>query len=113
MDDIMLLKVGRHIRPSDNFKLIISREEGENNYLQGYKKEFTSIYTVSHKGPLTLLDGEATTEEIQLAARIVARFSQGREAAEVVVKVDFTDGHSSELAVSPLPPTEIPDDWYI
>ena len=39
----MLLKVGRHIRPEPNFKLIIAREEGEGRFLQGYKNEFISI----------------------------------------------------------------------
>jgi len=40
LDDIMLLKVGRHIRPQPHYKLIVSREEGENNFLKGYKKPF-------------------------------------------------------------------------
>ena len=38
LDDVMLLKVGRHIRPAANYKLIVSREEGEGRFLQGYKK---------------------------------------------------------------------------
>ena len=37
LDDIMLLKVGRHIRPKQNFKMIVGREEGENNFLEGYQ----------------------------------------------------------------------------
>ena len=40
LDDIMLLKVGRHIRPAPHFKLIVGREEGENRYLEGYRKRF-------------------------------------------------------------------------
>jgi len=48
LDDIMLLKVGRHIRPCKAFKLIIAREEGETRFLSGYKKQFQSIKTVSH-----------------------------------------------------------------
>jgi tRNA U34 2-thiouridine synthase MnmA/TrmU len=35
LDDIMLLKVGRHIRPAENYKLIVAREEGETIFLQG------------------------------------------------------------------------------
>jgi tRNA-specific 2-thiouridylase len=33
MDDIMLIKVGRHIRPKSEFKLIIARDAGESKYL--------------------------------------------------------------------------------
>ena len=32
LDDIVLLKIGRHIRPKPHFKLIIGREEGENRF---------------------------------------------------------------------------------
>ena len=35
LDDIMLLKVGRHLRPRPNFKIIVGREEGENRFLEG------------------------------------------------------------------------------
>lgn len=41
LDDIMLLKVGRHLRPRPHFKLIIAREDGENRFLEGYRKQFT------------------------------------------------------------------------
>ncbi|MCW8959897.1 MAG: tRNA (5-methylaminomethyl-2-thiouridylate)-methyltransferase, partial [Gammaproteobacteria bacterium] len=47
MDDIMLLKVGRHIRPAPHYKLIVSREEGENNFLLGYRKQFIHLFTTS------------------------------------------------------------------
>ena len=53
----MLLKVGRHVRPTDHFKLIIGREEGENNFLEGYRKQFIHLRITSHNGPLTLLEG--------------------------------------------------------
>ena len=79
LDDIMLLKVGRHIRPAEHFKLIIGREEGENNYLEGYRKQFTSLRCESHAGPLTLIDGAPDRKDIELAARIAARYSQGRD----------------------------------
>jgi tRNA U34 2-thiouridine synthase MnmA/TrmU len=113
MDDIMLLKIGRHIRPRAGFKLIVSREEGENNYLEGYKKTFRNLYPVSHKGPLTLVDGESDENDLQLAARVVARYSQGRDADQVTVCIRETDGATREIDVAPLPPSEIPDAWHV
>jgi len=117
LDDIMLLKVGRHLRPKPHFKIIVSREEGENNYLSGYKNEYTSLTTVSHNGPIALLDGDLTTDsaqqDIELAARIVARFSQGRDAAEVRVQVRQKDGSATEMTVPPLPSESITPAWYI
>ena len=46
LDDIMLLKVGRHLRPAPHYKLIISREDGENHYLTGYQHAYTTIIPV-------------------------------------------------------------------
>ncbi|SHJ24860.1 tRNA (5-methylaminomethyl-2-thiouridylate)-methyltransferase [Cycloclasticus pugetii] len=112
IDDIMLLKVGRHIRPKPNFKLIVAREEGENNFLQGYKKQFITLRTMSHKGPLTLLDGTANDEDLKLAAQIVARFSQGRDAETVDVEVT-ENGVNKNFTVTPLKADQIQDAWRV
>ncbi|MFW2372496.1 MAG: tRNA (5-methylaminomethyl-2-thiouridylate)-methyltransferase [Gammaproteobacteria bacterium] len=113
MDDIMLLKVGRHIRPSPNFKLIVGREEGENKFLQGYIKTFNSLKTTSHAGPLTLLDGVANDADMTLAARITARFSQGKNDEKVSVEIRRSNGEIKEIEVSPIKPSEMQDSWYV
>ena len=113
LDDIMLLKVGRHIRPQPHYKLIVSREEGENNFLHGYRKQFSTIETQSHGGPLTLVDGEVSDAELEYAARIVARFSQGRDADSVTVKMTRMNGDETIMNVTPLPPSEIRQEWYV
>lgn len=113
VDDIMLLKVGRHIRPAQNFKLIISREEGENNFLSGYKREFTTIRCVSHKGPIALLDGTPSDSDFELAARVVARYGKGRDAEQVSVQIDPINGEGFVLEVTPLGVDEIPKEWHV
>lgn len=113
LDDILLLKVGRHIRPNSNFKLIIGREEGENNYLEGYCQQFTHLRTLNFPGPLTLLDGECTAEEAYLAARIVARYCSGRESDEVKVQIQPPEGDPRTLEVKPFTPEEIPKEWLL
>jgi len=112
-DDIMLLKVGRHLRPRPHFKLIVGREEGENRFLSGYRKQFIHLTTTSHAGPLVLLDGQADDADLDLAARITARFSQGRDADQVAVAVTNRDGTSREFTVAPLPTEDVNRDWYI
>jgi tRNA U34 2-thiouridine synthase MnmA/TrmU len=113
LDDIMLLKVGRHLRPRPHFKLIISREQGENNFLEGYRYQFTSLTPVSHRGPLALVDGTITEDEQRLAASILARYSQGRAAEAVTVEVRAPDGVSREVQVAPMPADDIPEDWHV
>ena len=113
LDDIMLLKVGRHIRPAPHFKLIVSREEGENRYLEGYRKRFTTLKSISHEGPLCLVDGQPGPGDIALAARVVARYGQGRNAPVVTVAAEEADGRRRELRVAPLTPPEIPAAWHV
>jgi len=113
LDDIMLLKVGRHIRPAPHYKLIVSREDGENKFLNGYRKQFSTIEIKSHNGPLTLVDGVLSEEDAIQAARIAARFSQGREEESVTVKVTRLNGDESMLDVLPMPPSEIKKEWYV
>jgi hypothetical protein len=113
LDDIMLLKVGRHLRPAKHFKLIIAREDGENNFLEGYRKQFIHLRTVSHEGPLTLIDGTPTANDIELAARIAARYSQGRDADFVTVSAHHRNGVVEQLNVAPLPPQQVSEAWHV
>ncbi|WP_448505435.1 tRNA (5-methylaminomethyl-2-thiouridylate)-methyltransferase [Immundisolibacter sp.] len=113
LDDIMLLKVGRHLRPRPNFKLIVAREDGENNFLTGYRRQFAHLEPVSHGGPLTLVDGVLDEADVELAARIVARYSQGREAPEVTVCYTPLGGVARDITVAPLPVAQLPQDWHL
>ncbi|MCZ6657126.1 MAG: tRNA (5-methylaminomethyl-2-thiouridylate)-methyltransferase [Gammaproteobacteria bacterium] len=113
LDDIMLLKVGRHIRPAPHFKLIVGREEGENQYLEGYRKQFVALRPLSHKGPLCLIDGTPSAADIELAARVLARYSQGRSADHVTIVAEEPNGVARDLEVVPLPPMEIPTAWHV
>lgn len=113
LDDVLLLKIGRHLRPRPHFKLIIAREEGENRFLEGYRRQFTHLTTVSHGGPLALLDGSATEDDLILAARLTARYSQGRAADTVRVQVTERDGATRLLDVAPWPAEAIPEAWHL
>ena len=114
LDDIMLLKVGRHIRPSAAFKLIIAREEGETNFLSGYRHQFQTIKTVSHAGPLALVEGvQLDAEQLELACAITARFSQGRDAESVELRFSDREQSSRSIHVKPLTADQIEQDWVI
>lgn len=113
LDDIMLLKVGRHLRPAPHFKLIVGREEGENEYLRGYGYLMPTIEPISHMGPICLVDGEPTEADLELAAAVVARYSQGREAPSVTVGIHRPGGDGRVVAVTPLSPASIPDSWHV
>lgn len=113
LDDIMLLKVGRHLRPAPGYKLIIAREDGENNFMRGYRRQFTSLRSVSHAGPLALIDGVFDEQDLLLAARITARFCQGRDEQSVEVEIASPAGAARNLIVTPLRSDEVQKEWYL
>ncbi|MBT5230043.1 MAG: tRNA (5-methylaminomethyl-2-thiouridylate)-methyltransferase [Methylococcales bacterium] len=113
LDDIMLLKVGRHIRPNERFKMIVSREEGENHFLQGYRKQFDSLQILNFGGPMTLVDGITSDEDCEVAAKIVARYSQGKHEKSVTVEYRRKDGEVFEINVAPFKGDEIPEIWHV
>lgn len=113
LDDIMLLKVGRHIRPKAGFKLIIARDAGESKFLEGYRKQFISLYATSHNGPMAIIDGEIAQEDYPLAASIVARYGQGREAEMVDVEITLPDESPQQVQAKPLLADYVPQEWFV
>jgi tRNA U34 2-thiouridine synthase MnmA/TrmU len=113
LDDVMLLKVGRHIRPKPHFKLIVAREEGEGRFMEGYKRDYTNLFCTSHTGPFVLLDGSASAEDLYLAASITAFYGQGRHADQVDVVVTDKDGSERTIQVKPLATEKIPQEWVV
>ncbi len=113
LDDILLLKVGRHVRPAPHFKLIIGREDGENQFMEGYRKQFVTLRTVDCPGPLVLVDGNPGEDDLVLAARIAARYSKGRALPTMKLAVSERGGPERVLEVAPFAPHEIPEAWYL
>lgn len=114
LDDIILLKVGRHFRLGKTVKLLIGREEGENNFLSGYKNQFDHIFCQSHSGALCLIDGKfVDDEQCQTALALVARYTQGRDESAVTMIIESTKGEQIEYTVKPLSDEEIKSSWKI
>ena len=80
--------------------MIVARDDGENNFLEGYRKQFVHLRIDSHEGPLTLIDGRPSFADIELAARIAARYSQGRDADVVQVSAHHPNGVVEALSAS-------------
>ena len=67
----------------------------------------------SHPGPLVLVDGSPSAEDLYLAARITARYGQGRDAEQVDVNIIDKDGSERTIQVKPFGAEEIPQEWFI
>jgi hypothetical protein len=62
---------------------------------------------------LALIDGEPNQEDLQIAAKILARYSQGRDEDKVDVEVKLEVGVVQQFSVSPFKNDEIPKKWFV
>ncbi len=82
LEDLELLKVGRHFRIGKN-KIVVGRNEKENNKIIKLKQKEDFIFEVEGIGPTTLLQGRKTKKGIKLAAELTLFYSDEKN---VIVK---------------------------
>ena len=107
--DVHLLKMGRHFLFSPTVKLIVGRNNEENQKIQTFAGEKDVLLKARHfSGPLSLLRGDSHEEEIKKAAAITLRYSKAKELerAEVIYKKVGGDRRES-FFISPLSDIEI------
>ncbi len=86
LDNIYLLKIGRHFRLNDRCKAIIGRDEEDNRRLEELIKEDDIVLKMRDvPGPLCVVRGEASNSDIERAASIMARYSKQRDKGRVSV----------------------------
>ncbi|MGD2207141.1 MAG: hypothetical protein PVH17_10205 [Anaerolineae bacterium] len=80
LNDVNLLKVGRHFRLSSGAKSIVGRNEEENRRLLLLTREGDLVFEVKGVGsPVALVRGDAMNrEDIHLAAAITVRYSDAQ-----------------------------------
>lgn len=92
--DLGLLRLGRHFRPSGTCRIIVGRNEHENNALDKMRRpgDFV-LQVVEAAGPLTLLTGPDAWKYIGLGAALCARYSDLKHQAEVSISIICGAGH--------------------
>jgi tRNA U34 2-thiouridine synthase MnmA/TrmU len=95
LTDVNLLKVGRHFRINDNAKLVVGRNEKENNFLLNIAQPTDPIFlVVNTNGPVGLGKGEFSEEDLYLCSKIVARYSD-KISDSIKIKVS-KNGYNKE-----------------
>lgn len=103
--DINLLRVGRHFRISDNCKIIVGRDENENNTIEALAENSDYLLRVDGFGsPLTIISGNISDKAIEPAASICARYSDAKRLPEVDVTVS---GNGLNYAIKASPATDV------
>jgi tRNA U34 2-thiouridine synthase MnmA/TrmU len=109
LNDVHLLKIGRHFRLSPKVKVVVGRNEEDNQKIETFSQAGDVLLkTVGYPGPVSLLRGEADGTEMEKAASITARYSKakGMEKMEVHYQEVGREEEKS-IFVSPLSEAEI------
>ena len=86
--DIELLKLGRHFRINKGGKIIVGRDQRENEMITSLIVKGDTVFSVdSFPGPTVLVTGVLSNEEIQLAASITVSYSDAGIGQLVLVQV--------------------------
>lgn len=102
LEDLKLLKYGRHFRLPDGSKAVIGRNEEENEKLKNFADgSLWHLELDGVLGPSTIIKGEPSEKEVVLAARLTARYSQGRDR-DTVDAVIVKNGERKNCKVEPI-----------
>jgi len=100
--DVELLRIGRHFRVG-NAKVVVGRNEKENEKLQSIAKTNRNVSTLEvkdHMSPTTVVVGEANAETIGKAAAITVRYSDAPKDVSVALGYNGADGNRDVNAVA-------------
>jgi len=87
VEDITLLKLGRHFRISETVKVIVGRHEVDTGFLQQHTSGRWYAEVREYQGPFVLIEGEPSEQEFEHIAQLTVSYSKGKHAERV--SVDF------------------------
>ncbi len=99
-NDIDLLKIGRHFRLDEKTKLVVGRNENENQIIKALAlPEDILLETKDHVGPISILRGNTAAKYTDFAASVTLRYSDApKDKPEYVTLTQ--DSHTSNIHVT-------------
>ena len=105
--ELHLLKHGRHFRLNENIKIIVGRNQKDNeNILKYYHPDTDTMVKVKNfPGPITLIPHTDDREAILLAASICVGYSKSKGTTPVDVSIKTPSGQE-KIKVQGIPPSD-------
>ncbi len=109
VEDIDVLKNGRHLRLPNGSKLVIGRDKEENELLENaINDKYLKVKVDEIPGPFALLSNDANEDDKKLSARIVLTFTKTKP--ELVYDVFIGD---ETIKTTPLPKREDAHEYFV
>jgi hypothetical protein len=104
LKEVELLKVGRHFRLSPGVRVVVGRNEAENERLRLLARDGEwLLWPADNHGPLTLVRGSTDQEQLATAASLGARYCDARSRGAVRTVLQRRGGsETSESDVEPI-----------
>ncbi len=102
--DARLLRVGRHFRLSEELKVIVGRNEGENEQIEKMASADDFLfYPMEVNGPVALVKGKLGRDAIDAIGSITARYCSGVNGSPVKIKYQRKKDDSAwQVEVAPM-----------
>jgi tRNA U34 2-thiouridine synthase MnmA/TrmU len=110
VNDLHLLKYGRHIRLNDTVKIVVGRSHAENQAIirLNDRKRYLEVDVKGIGSPTILVPAGADRESVTMAASICVGYSKAPDGQPAVVTVNTGDSQE-ELTVRAIPPESLKD----
>ena len=109
VEDVELLKIGRQFRLSEQSKLTLGRHQKDNDSIRNAADgNYLVLRALGVSGPLGLISGKPSAEDLQVAGAILASYGKGKDLSEVEILAETPDGEQ-RFNVVPMPRSESKD----
>ena len=102
VEELKLMRHGRHLWPRDGFQVIVGRDEPDNDALEEYRTgrwAFRAADTM--KGPLVIVNGIQDDSDVEVAARITAKYTKRNSNTAMRIRFEG-DGRDGIIDVVPV-----------
>jgi tRNA-uridine 2-sulfurtransferase len=108
LNNINLLKIGRHFRLQDGTKLIVGRNRSDNEYIINNfnRAENYILHAADVKGPFAILPKESSENTLKTASSICARYSDDKQDEPTMIRIKLMDDENI-VTVLPMKQEEI------
>ena len=98
INDIDLLKIGRHFRLDEETKFVVGRNKDENEMIKALAlPEDILLEAKDYVGPVSILRGKNAKSHIEFASSVTLRYSDTPESEEGIIVVK-SDNSSEEIS---------------
>ena len=101
INDIDLLKIGRHFRLDNETKLVVGRNKDENEMIKAIALPNDILFEArDHMGPVSILRGKTADNHIEFASSVTLRYSDAPQRENGYVNIN-KNSQIEDMAVKP------------